>query len=340
MPTLVPTESLLRPVTVGGIVIDPPLVLAPMAGQTNHAFRTLCRDMGGVGLVVTEFLSSHAMQFESTRARTLQLFDWRPEEFPFAVQLFGNDPQVMADAARLVVDHGAAMVDINMGCWVPKVVKKGGGAALLRDQDKAAAVVAAVVAAVPVPVTVKVRSGFCAGEITAVDFARAARDVGVQAVAVHARYADQGFNGAADWSVIRAVKAAVPDLPVFGNGDVFTADDARQMLESTGADGVMVGRAALGNPWVFAQITRALRGAEALPLPTPRQRAEACLTQAQRTLATTQLPQRQALLELRGQLAKYMQHLPADSGPGIRAQIVRAESLADIEVALKPLLAD
>lgn len=326
-----PALNLLQPVRIGGVVIDPPLFLAPMAGQTNYAFRTLCRLMGDCGLVCTELISSAALQHKSTRDKSFQRFDWREDEHPFAVQLFGSNPAVMAEAARVVVDHGAAIVDINMGCWVPKVAKKGGGAALLKDLDSAVAVVEAVVNAVTVPVTVKVRSGWTADHPTAVPFARAAEQIGVKAVAVHARFADQGFTGQADWDMIRQVKDAVHTIPVIGNGDIYTAADARRMLLETGCDGVMLGRAALGNPWVFRQIAHELRTGEPLPLPSLAERAQAALHQARLTLETTKFDPLVAIRELRGQLVKYVEDLP---DPSVRDRIVRAESLADIEAAL------
>jgi tRNA-dihydrouridine synthase B len=328
------TINLLQPVRIGSVVIDPPLLLAPMAGQTNHAFRALCRAMGDCGLVCTELISSAALQHKGTRAKSLQRFDWRASESPFAVQLFGSDPAVMAEAARIVADHGADIIDINMGCWVPKVARKG-GAALLKDLNAAAAVVEAVVKAAAVPVTVKVRSGWTADDPTAVTFARAAEQIGVQAVAVHARFADQGFTGQADWDVIRQVKAAVKSIPVIGNGDVFSARDARRMIEAAGCDGVMIGRAARGNPWIFRQIAYELRTGEPLPKPTLSQRAQAALRQAELTLATTNLEPIVAIRELRGQLVKYVEDLPDST---VRERIVRADSLADIEAALRPCL--
>src|SRR5262249_53831192 len=190
-------NEFLKPMYIGGIAIDPPLTLAPMAGQTNHPFRVLCREMGDCGLVCTELLSSQAIHYKNVK--TFDMFDWSDAEHPFAVQLYGSDPHMMAEAAQIVVDRGADIVDINMGCWVPKVAKGGAGAALLRDVCTATSVVEAVVKAVSVPVTVKVRSGWDAEHLTAVEFARAAEQVGVQAIAVHARTAAQGFTGSADW---------------------------------------------------------------------------------------------------------------------------------------------
>lgn len=328
--------TLLAPVTIGDMVIDPPLSLAPMAGQTNHAFRSLCREIGEVGLVCTELLSSVPLQYKGGLKTSLQYFDWHPDERPFAVQLFGSDPYVMAEASKIVVDYGAAIVDINMGCWVPKVVKKGGGAALLRDICSATAVVEACVKAVNVPVTVKVRSGFEDGVVTAIPFAKAAQDVGAQMIAVHARFASQGFTGTANWDVIRQVKENVTTIPVFGNGDITCTADARRMIEQTGCDGVMIGRAALGNPWIFKQIAHELRTGEALPAPTLLERAQTCLRQAQLTLATTKLKPMKAILELRGQLLKYATGFP--DATTIRNQLVHAESIEDIENALAPIL--
>ncbi len=329
------TTHLLQPMQIGGLVIDPPLSLAPMAGQTNHAFRTLCRETGDCGLVCTELISSQAMQYKGARQRTLLKFDWSAGESPFAVQLFGNDPYIMAEAARVVVDHGADIVDINMGCWVPKIAKKGGGAALLKDLCTAKAVVEAVVKAVNVPVTVKVRSGWDAAHPTAVEFARAAEQIGAQAIAVHARFAEQGFTGQADWDVIRQVKAAVTSIPVIGNGDIFNAADARRMIEQTDCDGVMIGRAALGNPWIFQQIAHELRTGESLPEPTIAERATAALRQARLTLDTTKLEPIVAIRELRGQLIKYVMGIP--DATTVRDRLVQAESLAQIEAALIPL---
>lgn len=332
------TRIKLNPFNIGPITIDPPLVLAPMAGQTNHAFRVLCRETGDCGLVCTELVSSHALRQKGSRERTLERFDWCASESPFAVQLFGSDPALMADAACLVVDRGADIVDINMGCWVPKVARKekGAGAALLRDLDKAAAVVRAVVDAVAVPVTVKIRSGWERDNPTAVPFAVAAEEIGVQAITVHARFAEQGFTGEADWSVIREVKKAVRSTPVIGNGDLFTAADVIAMLETTGCDGVMIGRAALGNPWIFRQIVHEIRTGMPLPPPTQTDRARMALRQARLTLETTHYPAIKAVRELRGQLLKYVTDFP--DATTIRENIVRARSLADFEVIFTPFI--
>ena len=307
---------------LGSHRIEPATYLAPMAGHTNRAFRELCRELGGVGLVCTELVSSQALEY--SRQRAMSFFDFDASEAPMAVQLFGGEPETMAEAARLVVDLGAPIVDINMGCWVPKVVKKGGGAALLGDVCLATAVVEAVCKAVTVPVTVKVRSGLTAAQETAVPFARAAEQCGVQAISVHARSAEQGFSGNPDWSVIARVRQAV-SIPVFGNGDLTTLEEARQMQRQTGCQGWMVGRAALGAPWIFAQ------WAGILPEGTPplEWRAAVALRHLELTQEHSPLNEFKAVRELRGQLSRY--------DLGVRDQLVRLESYAQARSLLEGL---
>jgi nifR3 family TIM-barrel protein len=328
-----PPQTALRPIWIGNVYLETPLTLAPMAGQTNHAFRTLCREMGDCGLVCTELISSQAIHFKSKK--TWHMFDWTEAERPFAVQLFGNDPQLMADAAKLVVDHGADIVDVNMGCWVPKVVKKGGGAAMLNDICNATWVVEAIVKAVNVPVTVKVRAGIDPEHITAVEFAKVAEQVGVKAIAVHGRTANQGFTGSANWDIIRQVKEAV-NIPVIGNGDVKNAADAARMMTETGCDGVMIGRAALGNPWLFREIAHEIRTGETLPTPTASERAAAAIRHARLSVESSTIGERQTIYELRGQLTKY--HLGVPGAAEVRQRLVFAETLADVEAILEPYL--
>ena len=323
-------KTSLKPIHIGDITIDIPITLAPMAGHTNYALRTLCRELGGCGLVCTELISSNVL--DKARDRALERFDWQASESPVAVQLFGSDPYIVAEAAKVVVDHGADIVDINMGCWVPKIAKKGGGVALLRDVDTATAVVDAVVKAVDVPVTVKVRSGFEDGVVTAVPFARAAEDVGAKAVAVHARFAKQGHSGDADWDVIRDVKNVTTHMPIIGNGDVHSGADAQRMLDRTGCDGVMVGRGALGRPWIFKHIEHYLQTGETLPEPTRQERAQIALRHAQLTLEHTYLPEKTAVLEMRGQISKY--RLDEEGSVKIRNLIVRIETYTELEAIL------
>ncbi len=329
-------NTALKPFSIGPITIETPLTLAPMAGHTHYAFRTLCREIGACGLVTTELLSSSAMTSKGGEKQARRMFDWREHEIPVAVQLFGGDPQEVAEAARIVVSYGATMVDINMGCWVPKLTKKGCGAALLRDVCTATAVVDAVVNAVDVPVTVKVRSGFEDGIVTAIPFAKAAQQSGVKAVAVHARFAGQGHTGFADWDVIRRVKEIVPDLPIIGNGDVIDGPSAARMFAQTGCEAVMVGRAALGRPWIFRQIKHYLETGEHLPDPTRTERAAIALRHMELVLETTWMKETGALLELRGQLSKYQLDEPGSLH--VRNRLVRAESRVEIESILRPII--
>lgn len=324
------TKTALKALRIGDITIDPPLFLAPMAGHTNYALRRLCRELGGCGLVCTELISSNIVQ--NSRERALHRFDWRADERPVAVQLFGVEPHVVAEAARIVVDHGADIVDINMGCWAPKIAKKGGGAALLRDVNAATAVVKAVVQAVDAPVTVKVRSGYEDGVVTAVPFAEAAEAVGAQAVAVHARFAGQGHGGEADWDVIANVKDAARQMPIIGNGDVRSGEDAHRMFDYTNCDGVMIERGALGRPWLFQRIAHYLDTGVALPEPSRSERALIALRHAQLTLETTRLPEHVALLEMRGQISKYQ--LDAPGSRRVRNRLVRIVSYAELESIL------
>ncbi len=321
--------------TIGDIDINPGITLAPMAGHTNCAFRTLCREQGECGLVCTELISSNALKYKGSREKTFEMFDWQPDEYPVAVQLFGHEPTQMAEAARIVADNGASIIDINMGCWVPKVAKKGGGAALLRDIDAATRVVEAVTRAVDVPVTVKVRSGFEDGVITAVPFARAAEAVGARAIAVHARFAGEGHGGQANWDVVRQVKEAVKAIPVIGNGDIHTGADAAAMLRQTGCDGIMIGRASLGQPWIFRTIAHYLRFGTMPEPPSRSERAVLALRHAHLTLETTALPQYQAIRELRGQISKY--RLDEPGSVRIRNQLVRVETIGQVEAVLTPL---
>ena len=317
-------KSPLRPLQIGPVAIATPLVLAPMAGVTNHAFRSICRRLGA-GLVVTELLSSHAIHYRN--AKTFGMFDWADNERPVSVQLFGGDPDLMAEAARVVAERGADIVDLNMGCWVPKVAKTGAGAALLKDVCLAQNVVKAMVDAVGIPVTVKIRSGWDRSSPTAVEFAQRAQDAGAQAIAVHARFASQGFTGNADWSVIRRVKDVVT-IPVIGNGDVETPEDARRMIDETGCDAVMIGRAAMGNPWIFADIAHYLETGEHPTPPTLAERIAVALEHVGTLAADPHVGEHRAVQEMRGQITHYFKGFPGVSS--LRSTIVRLNTIAEI----------
>ncbi len=231
-------------------------MLAPLAGITNLPFRLMAREFG-CGLCFTEMISANGLIRES--AKTIDYLRSSPEDIPLGVQLFGANPDVMAHAAVLVASHHPDIIDINMGCPVKKVVKTGSGAMLMKDPVLAGRIIAAVVKAVNVPVTVKIRSGWSRSSLNAVEISGVAEDSGAVAIVVHGRTADQGFSGHADWGIIAQVKSAVK-IPVIGNGDIREPEDALRMLAQTGCDAVMVGRGALGNPWIFQGINQLLAG--------------------------------------------------------------------------------
>lgn len=260
---------------IGSFQTENNVFLAPMAGVTDSAFRRICRRFG-CGLVYTEMVSAKALYYGDKK--TNKMLAVHEEEKPFAVQIFGSEPDIMAQMASAAAGTGASLLDINMGCPAPKIVNNGEGSALMKDIDKIYRIVSAVNKASSVPVTVKLRKGFDEAHCNALEAAKAAQAGGAAAVTVHGRTREQYYSGKADWDVIGAVKAAL-DIPVIGNGDIFRAQDAVDMLSYTGCDAVMVGRGAQGNPFLFRQIGELLQTGQVTYMPTLQDKVDTMLTQ-------------------------------------------------------------
>ena len=250
-------------ITIGNLVIDNNLILAPMAGVTDLPFRLLCKEQG-CGILYSEMVSAKALHYNN--ANTKELLRMEPEEAPMALQLFGSEPEIMAEAVEKLNDMPFAFFDVNMGCPVPKVVNNKEGSALMNNPKLAADIISAMVKVSKKPVTVKIRKGFKATDANAPELARALEAAGASAIAVHGRTREQYYSGKADWDVIRRVKESVC-IPVIGNGDITSEQAAVRMLEETGCDGLMIGRAARGNPWLFKRIKTYFETGESLPEP-------------------------------------------------------------------------
>jgi tRNA-dihydrouridine synthase B len=323
------------PFQVGNIKVNPPVLLAPMEDVTNTAFRRIVKRIAAPGLMFTEFVSAMAAHHRPEIAKDKMMI--ADDERPIGIQIFGGEPGVMAETARLCVEMGADLVDINMGCWV----RQGAGAALLKDPDRAEKIVKAVVKAVQVPVTIKVRAGWDYELFAAPELAKRFESAGAQMITLHARFAKQGFEGEADWRLIEALRRAIT-IPLVGNGDIRTPQQALRMFRETGCDGVMVGRAAISNPWSLRAITETIRGAPLSPPPSQAERIETALehlrlliefeTHTSRRRSSNDTEQAVVRM-LRGQIALYIKGYPGAAE--IRGQLCRSDSVAQTQELLK-----
>lgn len=328
---MITQSSFVAPLHIGPLTVDPPVVLAPMAGITDAPFRLLCAEHGG-GLYVSEMVTARGLLHRNER--TERMVDFHPDEPVRSLQLYGSDPEVVGAVVRRLVDEDRVdHLDLNMGCPVPKVTRTGGGAALPVNRPLFAAVVrAAVAAAGAVPVTVKMRMGLDDDRLTYLDAGRIAADEGAAAVALHARTVSQGYSGTAAWEAIARLRGALPaEVPVLGNGDIWAAQDALDMVERTGCDGVVVGRGCLGRPWLFGDLSRAFAGLD--PLGPPRFAAIAATARRHLALARAWNGDDDELLwPFRKHLGWYLKGYR--TGSELRARAHQITSVADVEAIL------
>ena len=316
----------MRTLTIGNVVLDNPYVLAPMAGVTDLPFRLLCREQG-VGLLCMEMVSAKAIQYNNKNTKVL--LEIHPEEPPVSLQLFGSEPDVISEIAKQIEELPFSILDINMGCPVPKIVKNGEGSALMKNPKLVHEIVSKTVKAIQKPVTVKIRKGFDDTCINAVEIAKIIEDAGAAAVAVHGRTREQYYSGKADWDIIRQVKEAV-SIPVIGNGDVVSGESAIAMMNQTGCDGVMIGRGAQGNPWIFSELVEYEKTGKIPERPSMEEIKKMILRHAQ--LQLQYKGEYLGIREMRKHVSWYTSGLP--NSARLRAEINAVESYEQLESLL------